>query len=199
MFASFWIKLTSLVTANVRRLPLIYSQLFLGSWVLVNVKNRLTSVFYASDLLFMTSFIKETTLAPHNLQDLVQNSTFNVQGHKWLSSEGWPLIFWGHEFFLTFNFRLCVIFFGGHRKACADAFVTSNEQDLKAFTLLFPMAPVHSVLLSTAFSVQEISSPKSSAYFDSQLRSIWNRRVMLAPSCKLAVDNYTIDSWYQFH
>ena len=30
--------------------------------------------------------IEETTLALHSLQDLVQNSTFNVQGHKWLSS-----------------------------------------------------------------------------------------------------------------
>ena len=52
---------------------------------LQSVQNSAARLVYRESK-FLHSTIEETTLAPHNIQDQVQNSTFNVQGRKWLSS-----------------------------------------------------------------------------------------------------------------
>ena len=107
---------------------------------LQRVQNLATRLAYKEST---TPTIEQTTLAPHTLQDQVQNSTFNIQGHKSLRS----ILQSGNE--LLSNFPLRKSTFGDDYFSMAAPYVWNSlpflsgepslltilKVNLKAFTL----------------------------------------------------------------
>ena len=81
----------------------------------------------ATRLVYMESKFCHTTpplnrLAPHNLQDQVQNSTFNIQGHKSLSS----ILRSGNELLSNFSLRKSYSTFGDDYFSMAAPYVWNS-------------------------------------------------------------------------
>ena len=109
---------------------------------LQRVQNLATRLAYKEST---TPTIEQTTLAPHTLQDQVQNSTFNIQGHKSLSS----ILQSGNELLSNFPLRKSYSTFGDDYFSVAAPYVWNSlpflsgepslltilKVNLKAFTL----------------------------------------------------------------